>query len=142
MDPVDSCREAHGLALTQSQWEQLCAEAERVAPEEACGLLAWKGDRVEAVIPVTNALHSPVRYRMDPSEQIKAFLEIEQQGWELVGIYHSHPQGPEVPSPTDKAEAFYPELVYLILSGKDGIWRCRGFFIKNGEVDEVPIWIE
>ena len=142
MDPVDSPPELHGLVLTHGQWVQLCAEAERFAPEEACGLLAGQASKVEAIIPVTNALHSQVRYCMDPAEQVKAFLEIEQRGWELIGIYHSHPVGPDVPSQTDKAEAFYPESVYLILSGQTGRWQVRGFFIRNDQVGEVPVRIE
>jgi proteasome lid subunit RPN8/RPN11 len=142
MDQVDSQPGPHELVLTYAQWVVLCAEVERIAPEEACGLLAGQGSRIEAVIPVTNALHSQVRYRMDPAEQVKAFLEIERRGWELIGIYHSHPVGPDVPSQTDKAEAFYPESVYLILSGQTGRWQVRGFFIRNDQVDEVPVRIE
>lgn len=142
MDQVDSLPELNGLVLTHAQWIQICEEAERLSPEEACGLLAGQGSRVEVVIPVTNELHSQVRYRMDPAEQVKAFLEIERQGWELIGIYHSHPAGPDVPSQTDKAEAFYPDCVYFILSGQAGGWQYRGFFIRNDRVIEVPVGIE
>lgn len=142
MDQVDSQQELHGLVLTHAQWTQLCSEAERVAPQEACGLLAGQGAMVEAVIPVTNELHSNVRFRMDPAEQIRAFLEIERQGWELIGIYHSHPAGPDVPSQTDKSEAYYPECVYIILSGQAGDWRCRGFLIEDGQANEVPVKTE
>jgi proteasome lid subunit RPN8/RPN11 len=127
------------LRLTRAQWLQLCAEAERHAPEEACGLLAGQGNQVQAVIPVTNELHSQVRYRMEPTEQLKAFLEIEQHGWELIGIYHTHPYGPGEPSQTDRAEAFYPESVYLILSGQLDGWQARGFFIRAGGVSEIPV---
>ncbi len=130
------------LVLTRTQWEQLCAEAERLSPEEACGLLAGQGERVQAVLPVTNALHSQVRYRMEPTEQIKAFLEVERQGWDLIGIYHTHPSGPVGPSHTDIAEAYYPDSVYVILSRQADGWGCRGFFIREDQISEVAILIE
>lgn len=142
MDQVTRLPSINQLYLTQTQWELLCAEAERHAPEEACGLLAGQGERVQAVIPVTNALHSQFRYRMEPGEQLKAFLEIERQEWELIGIYHTHPRGPDGPSQTDITEAYYPESVYLILSGKESGWRCRGFFIWGDQITEVAIEIE
>ncbi|HSB67460.1 MAG TPA: Mov34/MPN/PAD-1 family protein, partial [Anaerolineales bacterium] len=74
--------------------------------------------------------------------QVKAFLEIERRGWEMVGIYHTHPHGPEVPSQTDRSEAFYPESVYIILSGQAGGWQGRGFLIRNDHAFEVPVRIE
>jgi proteasome lid subunit RPN8/RPN11 len=129
------------LWLTRAQWEQMCAQADRCAPEEACGLLAGNGSRVQAVIPVTNDLHSPVRYSMHPVEQIRAFEEIEKQGWGLIGIYHTHPAGPEIPSPRDVAEAYYPESIYLILSGEAAGWRCRAFHIRNNQISDVLVQV-
>ena len=88
---------------------------------------------------MTNTLHSAVRYRMEPLEQLAAFEAIDAQGWQLVGIYHSHPAGPEQPSPTDIAEAYYPEAVYLIWFRRAGVWECRGFSIQGGRVDSVAL---
>jgi len=141
MDPLEwpavSC-----LKFKLAQWEQIRAEAERQAPEEACGLLAGIGEQVLSIFPVTNELHSPVRYRMEPSEQLRAFQQIDEQGWELLGIYHSHPRGPDGLSYTDIAEAFYPESVYVIVSGGSGDWHYQGFLVRNGQVSQVPILIE
>jgi proteasome lid subunit RPN8/RPN11 len=49
---------------------------------------------------------------------------MEAQGLEMVGIYHSHPHGPDSPSPTDIAEAYYPDAVYLIWFRQDGEWAA------------------
>jgi proteasome lid subunit RPN8/RPN11 len=117
-------------------------DVEARAPEEACGLLGGLDGQVLEVIPVPNALHSPVRYRMDPRDQWQAFQTIEQHGLELLGIYHSHPHGPEVPSETDVAESFYPESAYLIWSKRMGPWRCLAFQINNGQVWPVSIFVE
>ena len=125
------------LCLTSRYWELMRRDVDGKAPEEACGFLAGKGQSVSAVIPVTNKLHSPFRYHMDPYEQLQAFQRIEEDGQELLGIYHSHPNGPDVPSPTDIAEAFYPDVVYIIWYRALQEWRCRAFRIKDGSVSEV-----
>ncbi len=114
-------------------------------PEEACGLLAGTGQLVREVLQITNQNHSPTGFRMDPVEQIQAFNRIEAQGLELVGIYHSHPAGPESPgapnpgpSPTDIAEAAYP-VIHVIWSRPQGVWQARAFWIEDGRASEVEL---
>ena len=94
-------------------------------------MLAGKNDRVEKVILVRNQAQSPVRFVMDPYEQLQAFDWIESNGLDLLGIFHSHPAGPETASATDIAEAAY-EVVHLIWSRKQDRWQVRGFWIENG----------
>ena len=130
------------LQIPPEQWLVMCSSAETCLPEEVCGLLAGSGNRVYLAIPVTNQLHSPYRYRMDPEQQLQAFLKIDDLDLELLGIYHSHPQGPTRPSETDIAEAYYPSLVSIILFPSSTGWEQRGYSIRNGEVNEVAILIE
>ena len=107
------------LYLTNEQAEEMIRHARREYPDEACGLLAGKDGQVEKVYPMTNADHSPVTYRLDPEEQFRAFTEIEDKGWELLAIYHSHSHSPAYPSATDLELAFYPDSLYLIISLAD-----------------------
>lgn len=111
-------------------------------PEEACGLIGGLDSHALEVFPTTNVLHSPVRYRVDPREQLEIFQLIDERDWELLAIYHSHPEGPARPSATDIKEAFYPEAVHLIWFRSEGEWICMGFLIQEGNVTEVPIHIE
>ena len=108
------------------------------APLEACGLLACKQDTVEAVLRVRNAEQSPVRFRMDPQEQYNAFMWIESNGLDLVGIFHSHPSGPEAASATDIAESTYA-VTHVIWSRAGRIWSARAFWIEAGQVAEVDL---
>ena len=108
-------------------------------PEEGCGLLAGLGNLVYEVIPVENIEHSPIRYRIAPQDQLNAFIYIEDKGWDLLGIYHSHPNGPETLSETDLAEAYYPEAVYVIIAGKKTEWIIRGFSLQNKYPQEIEI---
>ncbi len=110
------------------------------APLEACGLLAGKNEQVEKVLLVRNQAQSPVRFVMDPYEQLHAFEWIEAHMLDLVGIFHSHPAGPETVSATDVAEAAY-EVVSVIWSHNNGEWKARGFWIQDGEVTEVSLLI-
>jgi len=111
-------------------------------PEEACGLLGGSAGQVERVYRVENIRHSRSDYYMDPNQQVSAMLAIEAAGWELCGIFHSHPAGPPEPSVTDIDRAYYPDAVYIILAPAAGQeWGMRGFIIDAGQVREVPLEI-
>ena len=129
------------LVLNKRQWHEMQEHVACHVPLEACGLLAGKNDRVEKVIFVRNQAQSPERFVMDPYEQLKAFDWIESNGFELLGIFHSHPAGPETLSMTDIAEAAY-KVVHLIWSMNDDLWNLRAFWIENGQVLEVSLLIE
>ena len=113
----------------------------RCAPEEACGLLGGKGDEVNRVYPISNIARSPERFRMDPTQQVEALMQIDEWG-ELVGIYHSHPSGPTTPSELDIKEAAYPEAAYLVWAKQHEEWQCRAFIILPEGPREIQIHIE
>ena len=127
-----------GLTLSEQHYAALLAHAEADLPNEACGILAGIGGRVCRVYPVENIHHSPTVYEMNPAQQIAAFLDLEAAGWELSGIYHSHPAGPPTPSATDVAEAAYP-VVNVIIAPAQGDWLARGFWIEAAAVEEIPL---
>jgi proteasome lid subunit RPN8/RPN11 len=64
---------------------------------------------------------------------------IENSGNEMIAIYHSHPNGPPVPSPTDIRESGYPDSYYLIWHPVGHAWSCRCFTIRGGIASEVPL---
>ena len=127
------------LVLSPAQWAAIVRHVQSEAPNEACGLLGGKDGVVQRVYPVVNAAHSPWEYRMEAGAQVRAMLEIESAGWELTGIFHSHPGGPPAPSATDVAQAYYPDSIYLILAPQAGVWRGRAFTILAGVVTEFPV---
>jgi proteasome lid subunit RPN8/RPN11 len=128
------------LELSHALLDEMSMYVDRHAPLEACGLLAGKGARAEKMIGVLNQAQSPQRFVMDPYEQLHAFDWIESNGFELVGIFHSHPAGPETVSATDIAEAAYP-VVHLILAPRQNQWQARGFWIEDGAAREVALQI-
>lgn len=128
------------LYLEQNHWEVMRDHVAAAAPLEGCGLLGGRDARVKVVIPMQNQAQSPVRFRLDPAEQLKAFEWLDSQGLELVGIFHSHPAGPETVSATDIAEAAYA-VVHIVWSRPRGEWQARGFWIESGEVRPVALQI-
>ena len=128
------------LKLKPVHWQTMRRHVTAQAPTEACGLLAGKQDSVQSVLRVRNAEQSPVRFRMDAQEQYNAFEWMESNGLELLGVFHSHPTGPETVSPTDIAEAAY-DVVHVIWSRTNQTWNARGFWIEKGQVTEVTLQV-
>jgi proteasome lid subunit RPN8/RPN11 len=111
-------------------------------PNEACGLLAGKEGRPVKFFRMTNRDASPVTYRLDPKEQLHAFDEIDEEGWELLAIFHTHTHSEAYPSETDRAQAFYAEAHYLVMSLRDRANpELRAFRIEDGDVAETPVVI-
>lgn len=129
------------LYLFYKHYKRMLNDVKSREPEEACGLVAGLNRRSEKIYVITNIEHSPFRFRMAPEEQLNAFNDIESHDLELLAIYHSHPNGPVGPSPTDINEFAYPETLYLIWSRVGGDWICRGYQIIDHSVLEVPVKI-
>jgi proteasome lid subunit RPN8/RPN11 len=134
--------------LPESLWEQIYAHVEANLPNEACGLIAGKTNpetlswEAQQVFIIENILHSPLRYRMDGHGQLAVFEWIDQAETELIGIFHSHPSGPEYPSETDLKESHYPEVVSLICSRIVEKWNCRGYLLLENHYQEIQMLIE
>lgn len=113
----------------------IVVHADNSLPSEACGLLAGDGHAIRFFYPMTNLRQSPVSYEVDPAGHIGALRHAESRGWQLVGVFHSHPASPAAPSATDVAHALEPEWLHVIL-GTDGL---RAWTIVNGTATEEAV---
>jgi proteasome lid subunit RPN8/RPN11 len=130
------------LLISQNIFQAMLAHLASVYPMEGCGLLAGVDGRIDHLYPITNWLNSPVAFEMVPEELVGAIVALETQGLSLLAIYHSHPQGPAAPSPTDIAQANYPEAVQIIVSLSNLEQpEAKGFLIENGRVSPVSLKI-
>lgn len=141
------------LSIPDKEYSKIKTHVLAVFPQEACGLMAGLGCEISDIIPITNRLHSPTAYFMDPGDLFAGFKKIDSFGLELVGIYHSHPTGQAEPSLKDKTEAISPDIVYVILApdrvggGKidqEGcwaaiVWQVRGFLIYRDQMTEIEL---
>lgn len=126
--------------------------AERDCPAECCGLLlgrrAGRSIIVSEIRPSNNLSRDRrSRYLIDSDLVVRAALASRRGGAELVGFYHSHPQGGAEPSRFDRREA-WSGMVYLIVglaggqgahvrawspAGPGGIWHEVSIY-KRGAV--------
>jgi proteasome lid subunit RPN8/RPN11 len=123
-------------------YKEIVEQALREFPNEACGLIAAEAGVPVKVYAMTNADASPATYRLDGKEQLTVFDELDDRGWDLWAIYHSHTHSEAYPSETDRKLAFYPDSRYVLLSVADRDDPViRSFFILDGEVTEEELTI-
>jgi proteasome lid subunit RPN8/RPN11 len=123
-------------------YKEIVEQALREFPNEACGLIAAEAGVPAKVYAMTNADASPATYRLDGKEQLRVFDELDERGWDLWGIYHSHTHSEAYPSDTDRRLAFYPDSRYLVLSVADREQPVlRSFYIRNDEITEEELTI-
>lgn len=128
------------LILKEGLFQQILAHCRKEFPNEACGILAGKGQEIEKVYEMDNTDKSPSSYFMDGKEQLKVMKEMRGLGLDMVGIYHSHVASQAYPSAHDVEMAFYPDTAYVIVSlaDKDNP-SIRSFRIKDGITTEEDL---
>lgn len=128
------------LRLTQEQAQSIIQHAISASPAEVCGLLGGQQGEVESVIPIQNIAANPqIHFDMDPRAFVRAIFDLEAQGLSLVAVYHSHPNGDPIPSPTDIEEFYYPEIDYLIVGTGSDQPQLAAWNIRDGEVNRAEL---
>lgn len=126
------------VRLSEELRRRLIEHCQSEAPNEGCGLLAMAGNEVVEVYPTGNQDGSPVGYTVPPQEHFAALNDAESKGWELGGVFHSHPNGEARPSMIDVQTALDPEWVYVVV----GLRRdpeVRAWSIRDGKVEEIEV---
>ncbi|MGB2695355.1 MAG: M67 family metallopeptidase [Dehalococcoidia bacterium] len=128
------------MKLERSFADEIIAHAREDAPNECCGIIAGNDGSATKLYRAVNAEASPYRYNVDPKDLLKIYRDIDDHGWDVLAIYHSHTHTEAYPSPTDVRLAAWPEAYYLIVSlANEKKPVLRAFRIKGGVVDEAKI---
>ena len=104
-------------------------------PLEACGLLV--GQRRpgrSASSPARNEAASARVYTIPRKELLRAERDAEDDGLEIIGVFHSHTHTEPYPSPTDVAQAPDPGWHYVIVSLKREAPETRSYRIVDGAI--------
>jgi proteasome lid subunit RPN8/RPN11 len=120
----------------------MIAHARRDAPHECCGLLVGDERLIARAVATRNLADTPLtRYLVDPAEHVALMRALRATGESIVGAYHSHPSAPAAPSPTDVAEAWSPDFLYVIVSlSEETRPVVRAFRIAGG--NHIPVeWV-
>lgn len=138
------------LTIFSEQIQAIFAHAEQTYPQECCGLLMGKvnanSDKIVVeVIPTKNAwnpetaktfeevettnkpLTSEHRFTISPQQMIQAQKQGRDRDLIIIGIYHSHPDHPAIPSEFDRVCA-WSDYSYIIIS------------VENGKTTDLQNW--
>jgi proteasome lid subunit RPN8/RPN11 len=133
-------------------YEALRAHGEDSYPHECCGVLLGRSDgdinTVDAAVRAdntrTDSAHN--RYSIAPQQLVKIQRQGREQGWDIVGFYHSHPDHPAQWSSTDLTEAHWLGCSYVITAVAEGEAQQTNSFLLTGSSEEdkalVPEAIE
>lgn len=126
------------MRITHALYEEMIIHAREEAPNECCGMIAAEDGCAVKVFPAVNRAASPLRYEVDPIEQLRIETEIEDRGWDLAAIYHSHTRSAPVPSETDRNLAFHPDALYIIIGLESGEPDVRSWWIRDRGASPEP----
>ena len=125
--------------ITHTALDAIVAHARADAPAECCGMLLGTAGSIAEAVRARNIASTSTRFLIDPQDHIEARRVARRQGIDVIGFYHSHPHSPALPSPTDLAEATYPEAVHLIVSLAGAAPDPRLFRIEPERAIELPL---
>ena len=111
------------LELSSEAWEVMRKDAENRFPFECCGFFYGKDGEVRKVSLTTVVENSKEgdqrrRFEISPLDYMRAEKKAAVEGLDLLGIYHSHPNHPAIPSVYDLKQAV-PHFSYIIVSVKE-----------------------
>ncbi len=135
------------LVLDPAHHAALVAHALRGFPLESCGLIAGEesGDgtgTVHRFYPCENAAASGKLYTVAPRDHLRADRDAESNGWQIIGVVHSHTHTDAYPSATDVAQAPDPGWHYVIVSLRDDEPSTRSYRIVDGSISEEPVRVD
>ena len=128
-------------------------EAETSAPKECCGLLIgrdWEEDEqndgqvITRIAPSLNVTkgEAETSFEIDPKLRFDLMREIKETNKRIIGVYHSHPNNSSQPSKRDLAQAWEPDLTWLIVSVIDKqavLTSAHSLNIENNQFQEIGL---
>jgi proteasome lid subunit RPN8/RPN11 len=135
------------LNISNQLIEQINAHVEQAYPEEGAGFLIGEDGEVKEILALSNAREDEARHNrflITPEEYLKAELKADSLGLSLIGVFHSHPDCPNVPSEYDRewAQPFFSYIITRVDNGKAVSHRSWRLVEDRSKYDEEEIKIE
>ncbi len=128
---------ATALVLPPALRAQIESEARAVFPRECCGVIEGRreGDTIHAIAlrPARNLAGEADRFEIDPADHFRALRAARTNGAEIVGCYHSHPNGIAEISARDREGAMEDGFVWLVCAVKAKDTQLAAFIRENGQ---------
>lgn len=137
------------LKLTAEHLRLICTDAQSAYPKECCGLLlgkisqsgktlvevistenVWSTEAAESFQKIDATLdpmaNQNTHYTIAPEIMLKVQKEARDRQLDVIGIYHSHPNHPAIPSEFDRVCAWqaYSYIIVSVPQGKAGELLC------------------
>jgi len=134
------------LVVSNHLIEQINAHVEEAYPEEGAGFLIGEDGEVKEILALPNAREDEARqnrFLISPKEYLKAELIADSLGLSLIGVFHSHPDCPNVPSEYDRewAQPFFSYIITRVDNGKAISHRSWRLVEDRSNYDEEEIKI-
>jgi proteasome lid subunit RPN8/RPN11 len=138
------------MKISRELLDQLVAHVLEDPSNEICGVVAVEADGAAAaqrraiqVYRARNMHLSPLRFEIDPKDLLRLSNEIDERGWEIGAIYHSHVRSEPAPSQTDINYAGnWPGVEWIIVGLASGPPEVRSYLIEEGQVRDVPLEVQ
>jgi proteasome lid subunit RPN8/RPN11 len=132
------------LNISNRLIEQINAHVEKAYPEEGAGFLMGDEGEVKEILPLSNAREDAARHNrflITPEDYLKAELKADSLGLSLIGVFHSHPDCPNVPSDYDRewAQPFFSYVITRVDEGKAVSHRSWRLVEDRSKYDEEEI---
>ena len=119
----------------------MLAHASAEFPNECCGLLGGTVAGGTATVvgryPIRNELMSPLAFFGDARDLLAAHKDMRRRAIDWLAVYHSHPLSAPVPSKTDCARAYTPEVMNLIIGPPSADPAVRAWWITSDDFHEA-----
>jgi len=133
------------VSLAAADLAALARAAEETFPDEACAIL--EGTVTGTVVQVERVHLAPnvaadrrLAFEVDPRVLLRLHRELRGTPRDIVGVWHSHPDGNATPSATDFARTYDPSLAWIItgVTGA-GATASRAFRVDSVAFAEVAL---
>jgi proteasome lid subunit RPN8/RPN11 len=124
---------ADSIVITAMQADELQAHSRACWPREACALLvgAWQGHncRVDEVVCSANIAADPQHFfEIDPAVRIRTEVRLRGTDRGIVGVFHTHPDGPARPSAADARMVIETGFIWLVAAAqRSGITEMAAY---------------
>jgi proteasome lid subunit RPN8/RPN11 len=124
------------IKISSSLLREIYDHTEASYPNECCGLMIGALEDGARIVHAfrkcrnLNTERARDRYEMDPMDMLRVQREFENSSWDIIGIYHSHPDHPSRPSQTDTERA-WPDYSYVIISVRQGVVASANSWVLN-----------
>jgi proteasome lid subunit RPN8/RPN11 len=135
------------LKISGSLIERINAHVVEAYPEEGAGFLLGEHGEVKEVLPLSNAREDEARHNrflITPEDYLKAEMKAAELGVDLIGVFHSHPDCPNVPSEYDRewAQPFFSYIITRVDKGAVTSHRSWRLVEDRTKYDEEEITIK